>query len=130
MFLNFLVRKYCSVCHKIDRCSILENKGSFDELDQDDLISEQPTCSCSQSRGFYYKSTTILRAIQTIVLVVIFVTTISTLIVIRNAPTLNVDFSGVISGYIDSKKGLDDFRAREIQEQLANRSFDEDGISK
>ncbi len=124
MFLNFLVRRYCSACHKIDRCSILENKESFGEFDQDDLISEQPICSCSQSKGFYYKSTMLLRAIQTIVLVVIFVATISTLIVIRNAPTLNADFSGVISGYVDFKKGLDDFKSQETQEQFVNRSFD------
>ena len=124
MFLNFLVRKYCSACHKIDRCSISENKESFGECDQDDLISEELICSCSQSKGFYYKSTTVLRAIQTIVLVVIFVTTISTLIVVRNASTLNPDFSGVISGYLDSKKGLDDFKVQEIPEQLANRFFD------
>ena len=66
----------------------------------------------------------LLRAIQTIVLVVIFVATISTLIVIRNAPTLNADFSGVISGYVDFKKGLDDFKSQETQEQFVNRSFD------
>ena len=124
MFLNFLVRRYCSVCHKVDRCSIVENKESFCEFEQDDLISEQTICSCSQSKGFYFKSTMLLRAIQTIVLVVIFVTTISTLIVIRDAPTLNADFSGVISGYVDSKEGLDDFKTQKNQGQLANQSFD------
>lgn len=124
MFLNFLSRRYCLVCQKLDTRANSKNEGSFTVSHDNDLIFEDHICSCSQCKGIYYKSTMLLRVIQTILLVVIFVTTISTLLVIRNSRTLNANFSEITLGYIEYKKGSYDFKAQENNEQLAILSFE------
>lgn len=121
MFLNFLVRKCCTVCQKIDRSSLLENNLRMSECINNEFNSEEQLCTCTIEQGFYYKSTKLLRAIQTIALVLIFITTISTLFMVRNAPSLNAGVSTVVSGYSSYKRGLNDFRSEKNQEQLAKR---------
>lgn len=119
MFLNSLVRKRCSVCQKVTRGSILENHSTIGEFINNEFNSEEELCSCSSVHRVYYTSTFLLRAIQTIVLVVIFITTTSTLFMVRNTSTLNMGVSSVISGYSDSQKGLNNFKFGKTSKQFA-----------
>ena len=121
MFLNFLVRRHCSICHKLDRSSIVENNTGIGEFTNNDLSSEEPLCSCSETDSFYYKPTILLRVFQTITLVLLFVTTISILLVVRNTATFNAGVSTVVSGYVESQKGFDGSKSETIKQQFATQ---------
>ena len=114
------MRKRCMVCQKIDRGSVFENKSSISRHMNDEFYREE-LCSCRKFHGVYYTSTLLLRAIQTIFLVVIFIITTTTLFMVRNMPSLNAGVSSVISGYSESKKDLNDLKSGEPRKQIARQ---------
>ena len=115
MFFKFLLESRCTICNKLDRSQLNTNPvakdNSFGEL----------ICTCREFEGFYFSSTKLLRIIQTIVLVVLFTVTVSTLFLVRNSFFLNTEISAIVSGYADSQKGLKEINSQKVQEQFAKQ---------
>ena len=124
MFFKFQLESRCSICHKLDRSQLDTNlvakKNSFGEL----------ICTCREFQGFYFSSTKLLRIFHTVVLVVLFTATVSTLLLVRNSSFLNTGISAIVSGYADSQKGLEKINSQKVEEQLAKQIIDLDRDSK
>ncbi|MFL2847927.1 MAG: hypothetical protein ACJZ9B_03015 [Coraliomargaritaceae bacterium] len=115
MFLKFLLESRCSICHKLDRSQLNTNPVA-----KDNFFSEL-ICTCREFQGFYFSSKKLFRIIQTIVLVVLFTATVSTLFLVRNSFFLNTEISAIVSGYADSQKGLKEINSQKVQEQFAKQ---------
>lgn len=114
MFFNFLLEKHCSACDKLDR-----SHATGDNV----LNSNRLFCSCSELKSFYFKSTILLRIMQTTALVVLFTATVSTLFLVRNSSIFNTDINTVITGYANTQKGLDELNSKREQEQFAQQTI-------
>lgn len=114
MFFNFLLEKHCSACDKLDR-----SHTTGDNV----LNSNRSFCSCSELKSFYFKSTILLRIMQTTALVVLFTATVSTLFLVRNSSIFNTDINTVITGYANTQKGLDELNSKREQEQFAQQTI-------
>lgn len=123
MFSSFLVERHCSVCKKLDRKFFVENNLRISEFENGDANKEDLFCSCSELKGSYFDSTALLRIIQTIVLVALFISSTSALFVVRNSSALNADVNSVISGYSNFKKNLHNLKSKEVQEQFAKQAI-------
>ena len=110
MFFNFLLESRCSICNKLDRSNVARDDASASSI-----------CSCRVLKGFYLKSSILLRMFHTVVLVVLFTATVSTLLLVRNSSFLNTGISTIVSGYADSQKRLEEINSQKVQEQFAKQ---------